>query len=129
PEVLVAPATFELPARPAAGPSEPRRIDSVRAAEAPLAYREPSTPEPVDFRAMISRLVLGTATVLGACVLCLMLAKQWLPASSGVNKPAGTMRVVASLALPHKSYLQLVEVNDRQMVVAGNSSGVQSIVP
>lgn len=94
-----------------------------------LVYQTPEPPEPPQLTAMISRLVLGTATVLGVCIVSLMFVKKWMPVNVIPDRPAPTMRVVGSLALPNKSFLQLVEVDERRMVVGGNPGGVQAIVP
>ncbi|MEZ6113932.1 MAG: flagellar biosynthetic protein FliO [Pirellulaceae bacterium] len=94
-----------------------------------LVYQSPEPPEPPQLAAMISRLVLGTATVLGVCIVSLLVAKRWMPTNVISDRPAPTMRVVGSLALPNKSFLQLVEVDERRMVVGGNPGGVQTIVP
>src|SRR5262245_33448560 len=67
----------------AAVSAPPSSAESAKKPE--LAYTPPAWPEAPDSKAMIIRLVLGTAIVLGLCAATLLLSKRWLRAGSPKN--------------------------------------------
>jgi hypothetical protein len=94
-----------------------------------LNYVPPTWPESPDAKSMLFRLVLGTALVLGLCVVTLRLGKPWLTGMPGPKRGAGQLFVVETLALGNRCCLHLVNAADRQILVGVDSSGLKSVLP
>ena len=94
-----------------------------------LTYTPPAFAEGPDPKAMIIRLTLGTAIVLGLCVGTLWLSKRWLRAIPGRPASAGPLHLVDSLNLGNRCSVYLIGAGQRQVLVGIDASGLKSLVP
>ncbi len=93
------------------------------------AWSEPSRtsfPEPLDMRALALRLCFGTALVLTA-FLCLAWAAKWL--QRGQRGAGKRVRVIETLVVAPRCWVQLVEVDQRKLLLACDSRGIRTVVP
>lgn len=102
---------------------------AARYAAGPLTYREPAAPAPVDLGGLALRLVIGTATVLGACVVSLWLARRWLPHGQPAKKGQGRMKILDTLAVAPRGCVQLIEIEHRLVLIASDAGGIKSVTP
>jgi flagellar biogenesis protein FliO len=103
-------------------PSEPGK-------KTELAYTPPAWPEAPDPKAMIMRLVLGTAIVLGLCAGTLLLSKRWLRGMPVKNSTTGPLSLVDTLSLGNRCHVHLVGVGNRRILVGVDAGGLKSVVP
>ncbi len=94
-----------------------------------LWYQQPDSPEPFDLGAIVFRLVLGSAGVLAACVVSLWAARRWLRNRSALGTGSGKMQLIESLALPNRCSVQLIQVDNRKLLVGLDNSGLKTILP
>jgi flagellar biogenesis protein FliO len=106
----------------ASPPAEPSK-------KSELAYTPPAWPEAPDPKAMIMRLVLGTAIVLGLCVCTLLLSKRWLRGMPVKSSTAGPLSLVDTLALGNRCQVHLIGVGKRRILIGVDASGLKSVVP
>jgi flagellar biogenesis protein FliO len=118
PQMLPADTTVSQPAAP---PESAQKNE--------LAYTPPAWPEAPDPKAMITRLVLGTAIVLGLCAGTLMLSKRWLRGMPVKTSATGPLAVIDSLALGNRCHVHLVGVGKHRVLVGMDASGLKSLVP
>lgn len=79
-------------------------------------------------QSQIRKLAWGTVTVLALCVGFLVLGKRWLPGKVAA-KETPQLQHLASLQLPNRCTVQLVEAEGCRVLVGTDASGVKMIVP
>jgi len=94
-----------------------------------LVYTPPSMPEAPDAKGMLTRLGLATAGVLALCVGSLWVARRWLGPGSPHAATAKHLRLTETLSLGNRCALHLVQVGNRQVLIAADPSGLKSVVP
>jgi flagellar biogenesis protein FliO len=67
--------------------------------------------------------------VLAACVGSLWLARRWLPGAAMSQPGKGRMRVVDTLPLARRCWIQLVEVEGRPVLIGYDAGGMRNITP
>jgi flagellar biogenesis protein FliO len=94
-----------------------------------LTYNPPALPEGPSARAMLLRLGLGTAVVLGLAVGTIWVSKRWL--SGPPAAPGGTahLRLVESLPLGNRCCVHLLHVAGRAVLVGMDGSGLKELLP
>lgn len=92
-----------------------------------LAYA-PQWPAPPDTGAMLLRLIIGTAIVLGLCVGSLWLGKPWLMRLQSINTNGQAMLVEGSVSLGNRAVLYLVKVGDTQLIAGTDATGLKSLL-
>jgi flagellar biogenesis protein FliO len=94
-----------------------------------LVYTPTALPDAPDAKSMLTRLALGTATVLGLCVGTLWLGRYWL--NGGVNPAAGAkqLQLLESLSLGNRCSVHLLQLGQQAVLVGADSSGLKVIVP
>jgi flagellar biogenesis protein FliO len=118
---------LQIPA-PLANKAAPEKKQPSAAGADDLAYTPPAWPDAPDARAMLVRLVVGTLLVLGLCVGTLWIGRRWLhgvPAQPGGNTQ---LRLVERLPLGNRCFLYLLTVQDRQLLVGVDASGMKTLV-
>jgi flagellar biogenesis protein FliO len=118
-----------LPVRLASAPApqaagQPAASD---AADGGLGYQDPPPPGQLDLSGVMMRLVFGTVAVLVTCFASLWLARRWLPNAAVGVKPQGRIKVLDRLSLTSRSWLQLVEVEGRQVLVSCDAAGIRDV--
>ncbi|MCZ6643616.1 MAG: flagellar biosynthetic protein FliO [Gammaproteobacteria bacterium] len=94
-----------------------------------LWYQQPDSPEPLDLGAIVFRLVLGSVAVLAACVVSLWAARRWLKNGSVLGTGSGRMQLIESLALANRCSVQLIQVDNRKLLIGLDTSGLKTILP
>ncbi len=94
-----------------------------------LWYQQPDSPEPLDLGAIVFRLVLGSVGVLAACVVSLWAARRWLKNGSVLGTGSGRMQLIESLALANRCSVQLIQVDNRKLLIGLDTSGLKTILP
>ena len=79
-------------------------------------------------QAQLRKLAWGTVTVLALCVGFLVISKRWLPGKLPA-KQTPHLQHLASLQLPNRCTVQLVEAEGCRVLVGTDASGVKMIVP
>jgi flagellar biogenesis protein FliO len=93
-----------------------------------LAYDPPGMPEAPDTAAMLLRLALGTACVLGLSASTLWLGKRWLRGAPAGGAARGQIRLVESIALGNRCSVFLLEVKERQILAGIDGSGLKTLL-
>jgi len=115
-----------LPAdSPVSQPSIPSESDK----KPELTYVPPAWPEAPDPKAMIMRLVLGTAIVLGLCAGTLFLSKRWLKGMPARGSATGPLALVDTLFLGNRCQVHLIGIGKRRVLVGVDAAGLKSVVP
>lgn len=94
-----------------------------------LEYSPPVWPDAPDTEAMLKRLAMGTATVIGLCVATMWLGRRWL---RGVPIPGTTgnrLQLLESVALGNRCSVHLLRSGEHQILVGVDASGLKSLVP
>jgi flagellar biogenesis protein FliO len=94
-----------------------------------LLYRGPRFPEPVDFRALVVRLVLGTSLVLALCASTVWIGKRWFGLGAPSASQNSRLSLVETLALGHRCYIQLVQADGQMFVLGLDAAGIKALVP
>lgn len=92
-----------------------------------LTYK-PEWPAPPDTGAMLLRLCIGTAVVLGLCVGSLWLGKPWLMRLQMTNATGQPMQIEGTIALGNRAMLYLVKVGDTQLIAGTDATGLKSLL-
>lgn len=95
----------------------------------PLAYKPPEWPEPPNQQGMFLRLGLGTLFVLGLCVGSIFLCKRWMGNAPQAAKSQGQLKLIETLPLGQRCWMQLVHVGTHSVLVGGDAAGMKTIVP
>lgn len=94
-----------------------------------LSYRPPAPSSAVDPRALLLRLSLGTAGVLGLCVGTLWLCKRWLPGLVQTTQGnQGRLHLVETLSLGNRCCVHLLRVENQSLVAGVDGSGLKSLI-
>jgi flagellar biogenesis protein FliO len=107
-------------------------IDEPVAAEASLEkldYAPESWPDAPDTAAMLRRLVLGTATVLGLCIGSLFVGRRWLRGAPARVNSGNKLRLVETVSLGNRCVVHLIQSGNHQILVGVDGTGVRSLVP
>ncbi len=77
----------------------------------------------------LPRLMSMTVFVLGTCLGTLLLGRRWLMRSGlgGEAKRHSRLQIVASLSVAPRSYLHVVKLDDREVLVGVDSRGLQQM--
>ncbi len=77
----------------------------------------------------LPRLMFMTVLVLGTCLGTLLLGRRWLTRSGLAGKPKrhARLQIVASLSVAPRSYLHVVRLDDREVLVGVDSRGLQQM--
>jgi flagellar biogenesis protein FliO len=94
-----------------------------------LSYTPPSWPEGPNHQAMLLRLVLGTAIVLGLCAGTLWICKRWLRGAPAQRPANSQVCLVETLPLGNRCCLHLVHVANRPVLIGADGSGIKTVVP
>ena len=93
-----------------------------------LDYQPPAWPEAPDSKAMISRLVTGTISVLGLCVATMLVGKRWLRGGPIKNTGGERLHVLESVSLGNRCTVVLVDVGGQRFLAGTDASGLKSLV-
>jgi flagellar biogenesis protein FliO len=118
PQAMPSPATVSQP--PAA--SQP-------AGKQDLVYSPAGLPDGPDTKSMLTRLVLGTATVLALCVGTLWLGRYWLTGGASLAASGKQLALVETLALGNRCSVHLLQFGSQTVLVGADGSGLKVIVP
>jgi flagellar protein FliO/FliZ len=77
---------------------------------------------------MLTRLAIGTITVLGLSVVTLWAGRRWLRGQPPNATAAGQLRLVDSIALGSRCSLYLVQAGQRQVLAGVDGAGLKSLV-
>lgn len=91
-------------------------------------YTPPAFAEGPDLKAMLLRLGVGTALVLGLCVATLLVAKRWLGDGIQAAATGQQMRLLETLPVGRRCSVLLLAVGSQQVLVGVDASGVKSMV-
>jgi len=136
-EVLEVPASLRLAADTSAVPFPGSTGASGEAAAAPRDRESVLKDWDAGEEAMFStsglqdqirKLAWGTATVLVLCIGFLVVGKRWFSGKQLVQ-PTSQLQHLASLQLPNRCTVQLVEADGCRVLVGTDASGVKMIVP
>jgi flagellar biogenesis protein FliO len=111
----------ELPSNTATASAQSGRDD--------LNYTPPTWPDAPDTAAMLRRLVLGTATVLGLCVCTLWIGRRWLRGAPRGATSGSRLRLVETVVLGNRCSVHLLQTGDHQVLVGIDGTGLKSLVP
>lgn len=99
------------------------------ATKGPLAYKPPDWPEAPSHQGMFLRLGLGTILVLGLCVGTIFFSKRWLGNAPTDAKGPGQLRLIETLPLGQRCWVQLVHVGGQAVLIGGDATGLKTITP
>jgi flagellar biogenesis protein FliO len=94
-----------------------------------LNYTPPAWPDAPDTAAMLRRLVMGTATVLGLCVCTLLVGRRWLRGAARGANSGDKLRLIETVALGNRCAVHLIQAGDQQVLVGIDGAGLKSLVP
>lgn len=107
----------------------PPPAKEVAAKSGGLSYAPPAWPEAPSNRELLIRLGVGTAVVLGLCVVTLLAGRRWLAGLSAAKPGGGTMHVVETLHLGNRCCLHLIQLPSRQFLVGADGAGIKTVLP
>jgi flagellar biogenesis protein FliO len=93
-----------------------------------LDYQTPAWPEAPDTKAMISRLVTGTISVLGLCVATMLVGKRWWRGGPIKNSGGERLKVLESVSLGNRCTVVLVDVGGQKFLAGTDASGLKSLI-
>lgn len=93
-----------------------------------LSYTPPVWTDAPDTAAMLQRLVMGTATVLGLCVCTLWVGRRWLRGAPRGATSGNKLRLVETVALGNRCAVHLLLAGDHQVLVGTDGAGLKSLV-
>jgi flagellar biogenesis protein FliO len=94
-----------------------------------LEYTAPALPDAPSPQAMLLRLGLGTAVVLGLCVATLAGLRRWMNPSPANGSGPREMRLLETLQLGNRCSLHLVHLGNTPLIVGVDATGIKTIVP
>jgi len=107
----------------------PKTTPEVSTPANPLTYKQQDWPEPPSQQGMFLRLGLGTVIVLGLCAGTIFLCKRWMVGSQTATAANGQLKLLETLSLGRRCWVQLVHVNNHPVLIGGDATGIKSIVP
>jgi len=94
-----------------------------------LEYTAPSLPDAPNSQAMLVRLGMGTALVLGLCVFTLWGMRRWLNPQGTAGASVGELKLIETLPLGNRCSLHLVHLGKQNVLVGVDATGIKTIVP
>jgi flagellar biogenesis protein FliO len=117
-----------------AGVKSETKIEAKTATVAPsvsketITYEPPELPEPPDISGMLTRLMVGTAVVLGLCTATLWFIKRRMGTSGGQRSGNGRLHLLESLSLSNRASLHLLQCGSCRVVVGLDAGGIKSAI-
>ena len=93
-----------------------------------LKYEPPSIPDAPDAGKLLTRLVAGTALVLGLCCGTLWMAKRWLKISPAAAGSSGQIEIAGSVALGRRCVIHLLKIGEHQVLAGVDPTGLKSLL-
>ena len=106
---------------------KPAAEEATELDEDAIAY-SPQWPEPPNTGAMLLRLCVGTAAVLGLCVAVLWFGKPWLQKLQVAGTGSSALQVEGSVAVGNRAMLYLVRIGETQLIAGTDVSGLKSLI-
>jgi hypothetical protein len=103
------------------------RGDSEQALQRESGYSPPAWPDAPDAAAMFSRLVLGTAIVLGVCITTLCCGRRWFRRPLQDNG-TGRLRLVESIALGNRCFVYLLQTEHHHILAGTDTTGLKALI-
>jgi len=106
--------------QPPAGPA--------KTSPAGLEYQPPTLPDAPTPAAMLLRLGVGTAAVLGLCVVTLWAGKRWLKPGPPTTPSKGEIQLIETFSLGGRCAVHLLKVGQSQVLVGVDAGGIKSML-
>ncbi len=128
-ELLATQSARPTPSNDVPQGSEDSKVAAGQSPEPKASFGKLARPEPMDMNGMVTRTIVATGLVLGACFLILQLGKRFSRGGGILGSEGKNMRLIESLSVAPRCFVQLLQVGDNRVLVAVDAGGVKSVLP